>query len=118
MPLRVLIERDKIRVSKPGCDANSTTIEDFLLHENMNVMPVYVAGSCYLSGNDARFYVNFPKPIANMPYVILTSNDGVGQGRYTYGFETSQENGAYRGGQIRNFDGRARTITYTILRGF
>lgn len=118
MPLRVLIERDKIRVSKPGCDANSDIIENFVLRENMNVMPVYVSGTCYLSGNDARFYVAFPKPIANMPYVILTSNDGVASGRYTYGFEIIQDNGAYRGGKIRNFDGGSRTITYTILRGF
>lgn len=118
MPLRVLIERDKIRVSKPGFDANSSTLEDFVIHENMNVMPVYVTGSCFLTGRDARAYVSFPKPIFNLPYVILTSNDGVAAGRYTYGFEISQDNGAYRGGQIRNFDGGSRTITYTILRGF
>lgn len=112
------MERDKTRVSKTGCDANSTTIEDFVIHENMNVMPVYITGSCFVSGKDARFDVGFPKPITNMPYVILTSNDGVGQGRYTYGFQISQDNGAYRGGQIRNFDGASRTIFYTVLRGF
>ena len=117
MPNRILLDKNIIRVTKPGCDTSSANLEDFVIHENMNIMPVYVAGSCYLSGRDARFYVGFPKPIANMPYVIMTSNDGVAAGRYTYGFETSQDNGAYRGGQIRNFDGAARTITYAILRG-
>lgn len=118
MPTRILIERQRIRVSKPGRDAYSNNPEDLLIYENMEVMPVYITGSCHLSGRDARFYVNFPKPIVNLPYVIMTSNDGIAAGRYTYGFETSKDNGAYRSGKIRNFDGRDRTIWYTILRGF
>jgi len=118
MPTRILIEKEKIRVSKPGRDAYSSNPEDLLIFENMEVMPVYLSGSCYLSGRDARFYINFPKPIVNLPYIIMTSNDGIAAGRYTYGFETSQENGAYRGGKIRNFDGNGRTISYAVLRGF
>ena len=46
------------------------------------------------------------------------SDDVVAAGRFTYGFETSQEDGVYKQGKIRNFDGNARTIMYTILRGF
>lgn len=118
MTTKILIEKERIRVSKPGCDANSNNLEDLLISENMEVMPVYITGSCYLSGRDARFEVNFPKPIINLPYVILTSNDGVAAGRYTYGFETSKSDGAYRDGVVRNFDGRGRTIWYAILRGF
>lgn len=118
MPTRILIEKERIRVSKPGCDANSNNLEDLIISEAMGIMPVYLASSCYLTGKDARFWVSFPKPIVNLPYVIMTSDDGIGAGRYTYGFETSQDNGAYRGGVIRNFDGNSRTIWYTILRGF
>ncbi|WP_295963773.1 hypothetical protein [uncultured Bartonella sp.] len=118
MATRILIEKERIRVSKPGCDANANNLEDLVISENMEVMPAYIKGSCYITGRDARFWVGFPKPIVNLPYVIMTSNDGVAAGRYTYGFETSQDNGAYRGGVIRNFDGNSRTIWYTILRGF
>ncbi|WP_422535486.1 hypothetical protein [Bartonella apis] len=118
MPTRILIEKEHIRVSKPGRDAYSNNVEDLVISESMGIMPVYITGSCYLTGRDARFWVSFPKPIVNMPYVIMTSNDGIGAGRYTYGFETSQDGGAYRGGTIRNFDGNSRTIWYTILRGF
>lgn len=118
MPTRILIEKERIRVSKPGCDAYSNNLEDLVISENMGIMPVYITDSCYLTGRDARFWVSFPKPIVNLPYVIMTSNDGIAAGRHTYGFETSQDGGAYRGGTIRNFDGRSRTISYTILRGF
>lgn len=118
MPTRILIEKERIRVSKPGCDAYSNTVEDLVISESMGIMPVYITGSYYLSGRDARFYINFPKPIVNLPYIIMTSNDGIAAGRYTYGFETSKDNDAYRGGTIRNFDGNSRTIWYTILRGF
>ena len=118
MPTRVILSKDQIRVSKEGYDANSNTLEEFVLHENMNVMAVFVFGSCYLDGKDQRFYIDFPKPIQNLPYPIMTSDDGVTAGRFTYGFETSQEDGVYKRGKIRNFDGNARTITYTILRGF
>ena len=118
MSTRIILSKDQIRVSKPGYDANSNTQEEFILHENMNVMAVYVIGTCYLDGKDQRFDIYFPKPIQNLPYVIMTSDDGVAAGRFTYGFETSQEDGVYKRGKIRNFDGNARTITYTILRGF
>lgn len=118
MPTRILIEKERIRVSKPGCDANSNNLEDLLISENMGVMPVYLTGECYVTGRNEHFWVNFPKPIVNLPYVIMTSNDGVAAGRHTYGFKISKDNGAYRGGFIRNFDGRPRTIWYTILRGF
>jgi len=118
MSTRIILSKDQIRVSKPGYDANSNTLEEFVLHENMNVMAVYLSGSCYLDGKDQRFDVYFPKPIQNLPYVIMTSNDGVAAGRFTYGFETYQEDGVYKRGKIRNFDGNARTITYTILRAF
>lgn len=117
MPTRIIIEKGKIRVSKPGFDAYSNIQEELALSENMDIMPVFTTGECYLNGKDARFYINFPKPIWNIPYVIMTSNDGVAAGRYTYGFETSQKDGAYRGGVIRNFDGNSRNIFYSILRG-
>lgn len=84
----------------------------------MGIMPVYLTGECYLTGRNEHFWVNFPKPIVNLPYVIMTSNDGVAAGSHTYGFKTSKENGAYRKGVIRNFDSKSRTISYTILRGY
>ncbi len=118
MPTRVILSKDQIRVSKPGYEANSNTPEELALYENMNVMAVYLSGSCYLDGKDQRFDIYFPKPIQNLPYVIMTSNDGVAEGRFTYGFETYQEDGVYKQGKIRNFDGNARTIVYSILRGF
>ena len=118
MPTRVILSKDQIRVSKEGYDANSNKPEELILYENMNVMAVYLSGSCYLDGKDQRFYIDFPKPIQNLPYVIMTSNDGVAAGRFTYGFETQQDDGVYKRGKIRNFDGNARTIVYTILRGF
>lgn len=118
MPTRILIEKERIRVSKPGCDANSNSLEELVISENMGVMPAYLTDSCYLSGRDEHIWIDFPKPIVDLPYVIITSNDSVAAGRYTYGFETFKKNGAYRGGYIRNFDGRSRTISYTILRGF
>lgn len=120
MPTRVLLEKGKIRVSKPGFDAASEPLnpDGLILYENMPVMAVYVAGQCYLAGEDARHYVNFPKPIPNMPYVIMNSDDGACMGRESYCFETSQDNGLYRGGVIRNIDGVARNIWFSILRGF
>ena len=118
MPTRILIEKDRIRISKPGCDAYSNNPEDLLISENTAVMPVYLPGECYVTGRNEHVWIDFPKPIVNLPYVIMTSNDGVAAGRHTYGFKISKDNGAYRGGFIRNFDGRPRTIWYTILRGF
>ena len=117
MSTRIILSKNQIRVSKSGYDANSNKPEELILYENMNVMAVYLSGSCYLDGKDQRFDIYFPKPIQNLPYVIMTSNDGVAAGRFTYGFETQQDDGVYKRGKIRNFDGNARTITYTILRG-
>lgn len=118
MSTRIILSKDQIRVSKAGYDANSNIPEELILYENMNVMAVYVSGSCYLDGKDQRFDIYFPKPIQNLPYAIMTSNDGVAEGRFTYGFQTYQEDGVYKRGVIRNFDGNARTIMYSILRAF
>ena len=118
MPQRILISRDEIRVSKPGFDVNTQNPEELILFNDMNVMAVYLSGSCYLEGEDSRFYFDFLKPIQNMPYVILTSNDGVGAGRSTYFCEMQQNEGVYKEGKIRNLDGKGRTIWFCVLRGF
>lgn len=119
MANRILFEKNVIRVTKPGCDTSSSNLEDFVIHENMGVMAVYLAGSCYLSGKDARYYFNLPKPIATMPYVIMTSNDGTTASRLSYICEMRHNNnGFYSDGVIRNLDGNTRTIWFSVLRGF
>ena len=119
MPTRILIEKERIRISKPGYDVYSENLEDFVLHEKMGVMAVYLSSSCTLSGEDARYYFNLPKPILTMPYVIMTSNDGTAAGRSSYFCEMRHDNnGRYSDGVIRNLDGKSRTIWFSVLRGF
>lgn len=63
---RVIIDRDVVRVAKPGCSAESSSLDDFLLHENFEI-DIAVGGVHHVSSLPATI----PHNLGYRPIVFV-----------------------------------------------
>lgn len=123
---RIVFDRPNgLRVSKPGYDAKTASVENLVLYSGMDpCIPILQSQATFSgSGTQSFSFVN-PRP-DSLPFVLLYSSDGTPAyprwGDYIYGLSTTR--GTYFAQlfspfttvQIVNDQNVARTVYFTVL---
>lgn len=111
MVQRIIFSTDGVKVSRPGYDAGTAANRYLSMHPGMEPMrPVYSNSATFSGVGSQDFTISNPENV--IPFVFLKASTNKGPTRITYCAEMWAP---YTTVRIRNIDGVARTVQFTVL---